>query len=306
MTRSAKSVGRPTLFAVSTMETPLRFRVAERAGLVLLSVLAAVALSGCGPTERPTSAPTPPGESTSGTRAPEADQVPRPIELVQTWSRYIGAEAYPFNRAVDFAYVARNPNQDVGVSDIALHISMLSSDGSVIGTEDFPIGPIRPGETVVGGSHIYAPAEPARVEFTLSQRSPEWVSAIRWKPANYKPLEVNDLTLQHAKGAVDPSLVGFARGHSYFTGTVVNRNSVVVDDFVVDVLRRDATGRITGHYSLFSETYMKISAGGRVAFRLDVPDRLSTGDTYEAVARPWYYREDPLPIEDSNTTSSPK
>jgi hypothetical protein len=215
---------------------------------------------------------------------------PEPLELVETSYRWVDA-------GVDFAYVIKNPNQDFGAKEATLRITMFNAAGDETFTDDFTVWPIRPGEVSVGGSQEDPDSKPASVKFELTVSESSWVPAARWLPAGFTSLRVTGLTLRRSKGKPDPYLVGFKSGHSYFTGFVENPNSVGFKQFVVDVLQRDATGKIVAHYDWSSEiesTTKRIKAGGRVAFRIDVPDKLPSGDTYEAYARPWY--DDKLPI----------
>jgi hypothetical protein len=258
--------------------------------LVLLVIGVSLALAACTPASHSQTQSASKGQSGVAHETTQAS--PEPLELAETSYRWVDA-------GVDFAYVIKNPNQDFGAKEATLRITMFNAAGDETFTDDFPVWPIRPGEVSVGGSQEDPDSKPARVKFELTVSESSWVPAAQWVPADFTSLRVTGLTLRRSKGKPDPYLVGFKSGHSYFTGFVENPNSVSFKQFVVDVLQRDATGKIVAHYDWSSEiesTTKRIKAGGRVAFRIDVPDKLPSGDTYEAYARPWYDSDDKLPI----------
>lgn len=213
----------------------------------------------------------------SGSSTPSA---PRPLVLLESSYRWIppGTD-YPFNSAVDFTYVVRNPNRDYEATSTILVIQMKDASGTVFYTEDFPIRPIRAGETVVGGSQVFPDKEPASVEFSIATIPSAWTRA----GAQAVNLAVTELVLGSATG-VSSGQVGFAPDHSYFTGSVINSSSTDCTMAAVDVLQRDSAGKIVARYSGFVE---QLRANSRKSFRLDVPDRLPDAGHYEAYARPW-------------------
>jgi hypothetical protein len=220
---------------------------------------------------------------------------PKPLELAETSYRWIPPKAhYPFNSAVDFAYVVRNPNHDFGASEATLVITMRDANGTVIFTDDSSgVDLIRPGETVAGGSQVFPDAKPASVGFELRVAADSWIPAARWTTADYLPLAVNGLGLDRITGEPGPGLAGYPPGYSFFTCVVTNPNATGFNHFRVDVLHRDANGRIVAHYDGFGD---ELRAGGSVRFRIDTPDKLPAGDTYDAFARPAYSAQDAWPI----------
>lgn len=224
---------------------------------------------------------------------PTSTPKPAPLQLIDTGWRWV-----PVEDNVAFAYVLKNPHDDLGAKGATLLITMFDADGTVIATDDLPVWPIRPGETIAGGSSTTMDFKPARVAFSLVTDDQGWVAASRWTPIDFKPLAVVDLKLKRVEGKPDPDQVGFVSRHSYFSGYVQNPNSVGFGTFAVEVLQRNRFGALVADYTWFSDIdadCLHITPGGRVAFRLDVPDRLPPDDTYEASARPWYDMDAKLP-----------
>ena len=72
-------------------------------------------------------------------------------------------------------------------------------------------------------------------------------------------------------------------------------------EFAVEVLQRDSAGKLVAGYSwdMHGDSFNNVrtlAPRGRQAFRLDVPNRLPPGDTYQAFARPAYFGDIPLPV----------
>jgi hypothetical protein len=173
---------------------------------------------------------------------------------------------------------------------------MLDEDGKAYSYDELPVVAVRPGETVVGGSQSFVERRPTSVSFELTVTPGAWVNAREWEPSGFKPLKVQGLRVARNTGKLAPDMVGFPADYSYFTGVVENPNAVGFDEFVVDVVHRDASGRLVAEYFGPGE---KLAPGGRSAFRIDTPDRLPAGETYEAYARPWYGSAALLPIRAS-------
>lgn len=258
---------------------------------ILPCIVLSLALVSCAPARQ--SVPVFATRSQSAAQSTSTPAPPQLLVLVETAYRWIPPGIpYPGNSSVDFAYVLKNPNQDFGATAATLRVTMRNSAGKVLFTYDDPVWPIRPGETIVGEDEEYADHRPASVQFQLLTPASSWVPTDRWVPSGFKPLQVVDLKLHRSKGKF-AGLVGFPSGYSYFTCVVENPNAVGFKDFIIDVLHRDAKGTIVAAYQDLGD---KVSADGRVAFRLDTPDKLPPGDTYEAFARPWYDTKDELPI----------
>jgi hypothetical protein len=273
------------------------------AACVVATVLL-LGLSACAVTPgRQAAAPTSgPASSNEATRA----QVPRPLRLTEsTWRRDPYSEGV--SEGFELTYVVVNPNVGLGALEGSLRLTARDASGSVVYTDDWPVWPIRPGETrtdtVDGGTADSSGRKPAKVDAQLVNVG-AWVPAAQWTPVDFQPLRVTDLKLRRIKGQPGVEAEGsgplFKLHHSYFTGYVENPNSVPFKHFVVEILQRDSAGKlVAGHFwdagMDIANNVRTLAPGGRQAFRLDVPERLPLGDTYQAYARPVYYADDPLP-----------
>jgi hypothetical protein len=257
----------------------------------MLWLVIPLALVSCTPARDGASGTT--GVSQSGlSRDASGSAIPKPLELVETAYRWIPPKTvYPFNTAVDFAYVVKNPNAGIGTTSTTLRIEMLDEGGTTFFTDDFEIGPVRPGETVDGGCQEFPDKQPATVRFRLAPSPGAWLPSSEWEPRGFKPLQAEGFTVGSKKESPSSQQPGFPSVHPVFTMRVYNPNSVGFRVFSVDVLRRDAGGKIVAYYGDVGD---RIAAGARVPFRIDVPDAFSPSDTFEVQARPWHN----LPVEE--------
>lgn len=237
------------------------------------------------------------GAARSASREASAPAGPKPLVLAETAYRWVPVAD---SGVLDFSFVIRNPNPGFGATSTVLHVVMEDGAGATCFEDDLPVWPVRPGEVVVGGSSMDPDSEPAAVRFELRTPTTSWVPAARWLPQDFVPLRVSDLRLRQSAEKPPADLVGFPEGYSYFTGTVENSNAVGFDEYSIDILHRDALGKIVASYD---NGGVKIPAHGRKDFRIDVPKVLPPGDRYEAYARPWYTAEMSLPIR--TTTAGP-
>ena len=186
----------------------------NRLALAMLAVMAAVAMSSC--TSARTGAPAPASLATSLA-------VPKPLVLVETAYRWIPPKTrYPYNEAVDFAYVVKNPNVAVGTADAIMRVTMQDASGKTFFSDGFQLGPVRPGQTIVGGSQEFPDHAPVTVRFELASSTASWVPAERWEPAAFKPLRAVALEVHRSRMKAASDLAGYAPGHSYFSLTVEN------------------------------------------------------------------------------------
>ncbi len=180
--------------------------------------------------------------------APELRPAPQPLVLEETAWRWIGAVPYPYMLAVDVAYVVRNPNAEAGAREATLVVEARGPDGAA-SRQELPIGPIRPGETVAGGAQVFPGAEaaPSDVTFTLLQPK-AWEARGQWQERELVRLAVRGLERRETTGPPAAEDVGFAQGHSYFTGAVVNGSASGVDGCRIVIVHRDGSGRIVACY----------------------------------------------------------
>ncbi|MBC7266845.1 MAG: hypothetical protein H5T75_07740 [Coriobacteriia bacterium] len=213
---------------------------------------------------------------------------PAPLVLEETAWRWIGAVPYPYMLSVDVAYVVRNPNVEAGAREATLVVEVRGPGGQTH-REEVPLGPVRPGETVVGGAQVFPGTEaaPSDVSFTLLQPK-AWEARAKWEGSELVRLAVRGLERRDATGPPAADDVGFAEGHSCFTGTVVNDSGSSVHECRIAIVHRDGSGRIVACYETFADGP---PAHGSVPFRFDVPDRLPASGSYEAFAYPWSDRQ---------------
>jgi hypothetical protein len=262
--------------------------------MVVVLALVALALVSCTPTRSGGAGSSDARGSGARSRDTSSSSVPKPLRLAETSYRWIPPRTpYPFNNAIDFTYVVKNPNTGFGVAASDLRITMLDQSGRTLLTDDFEIGTIRPGETIVGGSQEFPDQQPASVQFQLLTPTGAWAPSGRWEPKDFKPLQIQHLSIHRNAGQPSASLVGYPLHNSYLTLVVQNPNAVDFPGYIVDVIHRDATGTIVAHYDDFGP---RIASNTSVAVRIDVPDILPSTDEYEAFARPWYGPGDQSPI----------
>ena len=260
-----KSLARKTPLRASS--APIGFAALS---LLLLVFFAIVGASGCTP--RRSGGDTPGGASTSQ---------PRPLEVVEKahWRDQDGEE---------YLIVIRNPNHDFGVATATVTVRLSDSAGNVYQTDHTDLFVIRPDETVYAWGTNFEWQEPASIDVEVKVAESQWIAKERWEPDQLRPLEVSDFRVRESTGAPDPYLVGAVRGHSYFTGTVVNPNSVTFSYYDIWVVQRTAEGRIIGMSMLGLRGLPK---NGHSDFVMDVRERLPVDRKFEVFAKPLYFAD---------------
>ena len=171
-----------------------------------------------------------------------------------------------------YAVCIHNPNQTKSAMFPVVHVTCKDSEGTLISSDDWTLGEIRPGETAyyamqAGNGNIAADAE---VTFTVTMREENWLDS---EPLSDDPYVIDGLNVVENYGM-----------YSFLGEITLNEGGEDYDSPMLVLVLRDADGHIV--YGTSTYIYDELSVGTPAAFEInayDVPEYAS----YEVYANPW-------------------
>jgi hypothetical protein len=183
-------------------------------------------------TATPAATATPPAAPSTSTASVSA----KPLELVESGYTVVSVNDHPY---AEVGIVVRNPNKNLVVQFPVVRATMLDAGGHVIGTSDLTYERfVLAGETVPMAAQIDGKGvKPAKITFAVVD------PGLKWKPANV--VDPTTLTPLRVTGVKD---TGTSKEMT-FAGTMTNVASAGLDDILVSVILRDASGHIVAGYT---------------------------------------------------------
>lgn len=148
----------------------------------------------------------------------------------------------------DYAVVVENPNEDVTAEFPTITVTGYDKDGAILFSHDAMTDYIYPGEkTYITGSDQASNVDHLEVQATVTDEN--WITVSDDDKYTFEVSDVNDQISEY--------------GDITFTGNVTNNSSTDVSTVMVNVLCRDADGKLLCGYTTYADT---VPAGGSRTF----------------------------------------
>ncbi|MBQ6395789.1 MAG: hypothetical protein IJH87_05540, partial [Atopobiaceae bacterium] len=188
---------------------------------VLASTMLVLSLCACSGSQKPSSSDAAPSQE----QAP-AESAIRDLEIVEAGDG-VGESGY-----LHYAICIHNPNETKSAMFPVVHVTCKDSEGTLISSDDWTLGEIRPGETAyyatqAGNGNITSDAE---VSFTVTMREENWLDS---KPLPDDPYVIDGLNVVESYGM-----------YSFLGEITLNEGGEDYDSPMLVLVLRDADGNI--------------------------------------------------------------
>ena len=173
-------------------------------------------------------------------------------ETTITESAYYVVPSSSGRQKVIFAVIATNPFEDKFASNPSVRVTARAADGTIIRTEDFHSGGIRPRSIIAFCDSLIVDETPARVE--IRPLNPRY-EPTPFKAAQFLPFELSNVTSRAASG-----------NNVRVTGEIKNPYSGETGAWIT-LLYRDDKGKLLGGHTAYEST---IPAGEPTPFEFYV------------------------------------
>ncbi len=204
----------------------------------------ALVLLGCG-ADKKAETPAKGGESATASE---------PLQIVESGYSVLSPAKASFSTVV-YGFVLKNPNTDKLAKLVEVKMTAKDAKGSVVGEGNAYAEAIAPGATLpVAGDFMLPDVKNiAKVEFAISMKDEFWVDGTTAVVPEIKVLSKKVKKLGEVSTA---------------SGKLKNTASEAAKDVHVDVILRNAAGKIVGGYSTLINA---IEAGATVSYKVDYP-----------------------------------
>jgi len=234
-------------------------------------VLALLLVAGCGQSSDAPKKADDPGSSSksqSEDKTSGGASKAKPFEVVETAYTTSGDPTQTVY--VHWVAVVKNPNPDVYGIFPVLRVTARDAAGKVLATDDQTLGELPPGMTIAFSSQLDTKEKPAKVEVAYSKI--EWHDT-KTKASEYKAFSAKGVTFRKND-----------YGGIKIAGDITNPFPAALDGMAVTALLRDATGKLIGGGTTFTEV---LPASGTQPFDLDVDQPKATVKNVSIMAMPW-------------------
>ncbi|HLI51000.1 MAG TPA: hypothetical protein VKU87_04340 [Thermomicrobiaceae bacterium] len=185
------------------------------------------------------------------TATPSPTPAPSPSPVTQNLQVIASGFGQNDNGQIGYAFIVKNPNSALGISNSQYQVAAYDSSGTVLKTDSNYINIIRPGETFGVGGQLFLDKgqKAAKIEVQVSTGTTGAMT------------DTTDLTTDKATYSAD----GY--GDEQVSGVVNNPWKVDVKEVRVSAVTYDASGKINGGGFTFVDF---VPAGGHAAATVQV------------------------------------
>lgn len=237
--------------------------------LALIFVFVAACSQSSSATKSTTTGASPTTKNQSVDKAAGGAATAKPFEVAETAFTSSGdptATVY-----THWVAVIRNPNANAYGLFPVLRVTARDAAGKVLGTADQTLMELPPGVTIAFSSQLDLKQLPAKVEVLYSKI--EWHDTDT-RASDYKSFSAKGVTFEK---------VQFVGGLK-IVGELTNPFPTAVDGMAVTALLRDASGRLLGGATTFTQV---LPAAGTQPFELNADQPKATVKSVQVLAMPW-------------------